>query len=120
MNCQIHMCRPAVDLFHTLGSWLLAQGAIEFVEEQDNDVNVTSESCAGEVVGEVSFLFGMPQNSSARSKLNHPGATLYTLKREVGKHTNPVWQFPIAFMCPWQFMGCRSCDWPLSRRTTRS
>lgn len=59
------------------------QGSIEFVEEEGNESIVTSESSEGEVVGELSFFFGMPQSSNSRSKLNNPGAMLYVLYREV-------------------------------------
>ena len=61
----------------------LQQGGIEFVEEAGNEINVTGECVAGDVVGELSFFFGMPQSSDARSKLNSPGATLFTLQQEV-------------------------------------
>lgn len=48
-----------------------------------NEAHVISNSNAGEVIGELSFFFGMPQSTSARSKLNSPGAMLYILYKEV-------------------------------------
>jgi hypothetical protein len=59
------------------------KGALEFVQEVGSEIIVIGERVAGEVAGELSFFFSMPQSSGARSKLGSPGASLYVLKREV-------------------------------------
>ncbi len=56
---------------------------MEFIQESGSEVIVTGERVVGDVAGELSFFFGMPQSSGARSKLGSPGASLYVLKREV-------------------------------------
>jgi CRP-like cAMP-binding protein len=62
--------------------YFIWKGAIEFVVEEEDELIVTKTLDSGNVVGELSFFFGMKQTESARSKMHSPGASLFVLKRE--------------------------------------